>query len=107
MAGYLDERELRPTATVYFSPGVSSQPNDYFYLSTRKYAKGLNQTLTSIGGPNKPLRKFSDNDLEEVLDEKEYVGIDDFNRMTIIDAPQKIREGTSHGRASWVTHPTE
>jgi hypothetical protein len=26
MAGYLDERELQPTATVYFSPGVSSQP---------------------------------------------------------------------------------
>ena len=95
MAGYLDERELRPTAAVYFGPGVSSQPNGYFYLSRRKYAKGLNQTLTSIGGPNKSFRKFSDNDLEEVLDEKEYVGIDDFNRMTIIDAPKDTRRDFS------------
>lgn len=86
VAGYLDERELRPTATVYFSTGISSQPSGYFYLSRRNYAKGLNRVLTGIGGPNHSLRKFEDKNLNEIQDEKEYVKIDDFYRTTIIDA---------------------
>jgi glycine/D-amino acid oxidase-like deaminating enzyme len=95
MAGYLDEKDLRPTAIVYFSPGESDQPSGYFYLSTRKYAEGSNRALTCMGGPNKSLRKVGDHSRDEVQDENEYTRINEFYRMTIVDVPGDRRRDFS------------
>jgi glycine/D-amino acid oxidase-like deaminating enzyme len=88
MAGYLDEKDVLPTASVYFTPGPSGHPGGYFYLSRRKYVEGPNRSLTSIGGPNQSLRKGESHSHEEVQDEHEYARIDEFYRKTIFGVPE-------------------
>lgn len=95
MAGYLDERDLQPTATVYFDPGPSGRPSGYFYLSRRRYSEGSGRTLTSIGGPSLSLRKGENNSCEEVQDDYEYTRIDEFYRNTITDVPADTRRAFS------------
>ena len=95
MAGYLDEKDIRPTATVYFSPEQSGLHGGYFYLNRRKYAEGSNQVLTSMGGPNQSLKKRESHSHEEVQDEQEYARIDEFYRKMIIDVPKDKRRNFS------------
>jgi glycine/D-amino acid oxidase-like deaminating enzyme len=87
VVGYLDEKDMRPTATVYFGTGKSDGPDGYFYLSRRKYVEGSNRTLTCMGGPNQSLRKGEVNSHKGVRDEHEYARIDEFYRKIIVDIP--------------------
>jgi len=91
MAGYLDEKDMHPTATVYFSQGESGRPSGYFYLSRRRYVEGPNRTLTCMGGPNHPLKKGEKYRQEQVRDDHEYSRIDEFYRKNIIDIPLEKR----------------
>jgi glycine/D-amino acid oxidase-like deaminating enzyme len=105
MAGYLDERDLQPTATVYFAPEPSGRPGGYFYLSRRKYAEGSGRTLTSIGGPSQSLRKGECHSHEEVQDEHEYAKIDEFYRKTIFDVPgDKSRDFSWNGLMGYTSN---
>lgn len=95
MAGYLDERYLKSTATVYFTPGPSGRPSGYFYLSRRKYAEGSGQTLTSVGGPSQSLREGENQGRVEIQDEHKYAEIDEFYRKTILNVPAEWRRDFS------------
>jgi glycine/D-amino acid oxidase-like deaminating enzyme len=95
MAGYLDERDMRPTATVYFSQGESGSPSSYFYLSKRKYVEGPNRTLTCMGGPNQSYKNGENYSQEEMQDDHEYARIDEFYRKNIIDVPLEQRRDFS------------
>jgi glycine/D-amino acid oxidase-like deaminating enzyme len=95
MAGYLVEKDLQPTAAVYFSQGESGRHSGYFYLSRRRYVEGPNRTLTCMGGPNHPLKKREKYRQEQARDDHEYSRIDEFYRKNIIDVPLEQRRDFS------------
>jgi glycine/D-amino acid oxidase-like deaminating enzyme len=105
MAGYLDQRDMRPTAAVYFSQRESGHPSGYFYLSRRRYLEGPNRTLTCIGGPNYPLKKQEKYRQEQVRDDHEYSRIDEFYRKNIIDIPiEKKRDFAWNGLMGYTSN---
>ncbi len=91
LVGYMDEKERDPAAAVYFSSRKSGQAEGYFYLARRRYIEGPKRELTSVGGPDRPLReteRYSSEDISEEIPEVEeyYSRIEEFYRMTAIDA---------------------
>ena len=98
MVGYMDRKLKDPAASVYFSSKRSGQEG-YFYLTRRNYIDGSNRTLTSVGGPDRPLRaneRYRPEDIPGA--EEEYSKIEEFYRKTIIGVSADMRRDLSwHG----------
>jgi glycine/D-amino acid oxidase-like deaminating enzyme len=98
MAGYMGRKMRDPAASVYLSSRRSGQES-YFYLNRRNYIDGANRELTSVGGPDRPLRsneRYRPEDIPEA--EEEYSKIEEFYRKTVIGVPADIRRDFSwHG----------